>query len=142
MRIGGYCALVALVAAGCATGGMIPGTIYSSDGKTLQFEIERAHRTGAAKAVDPSTGERFSGTYVGLMERIDATSTAFVSGQNRFASGFGTASIGSNIANATAYLKGDKGTMLTCRMQIEAGLSPHGIGGCDDNRGGKYKLQF
>lgn len=144
MRLGvpGFLMASLMVSACAAAGGMIPGTIYSSSGKTLQFEIEKAHRTGAVKAVDPSTGERFSGTYVGIMERISGTSTAFVSGQNRFASGFGTASIGSNIANATAYLKGDKGTMLTCRMRIEAGISPHGIGGCDDNRGGKYQLQF
>jgi hypothetical protein len=135
-------AAAGLVTGGCATGGMIPGTIYSSGGKILQFEIEKARRNGAVKAVDPSTGERFSGTYVGILEAVSGSSTAFVSGQGRYASGFASGSVGSNIANATAYLKGDKGTMLTCRMQIEAGISPHGIGDCTDNRAGKYKLQF
>jgi hypothetical protein len=52
--------------------------------------------------------------------------------------------VSSNIANANAFLKGDKGTMLTCVMKIEGAVvsSPHGIGGCNDNLGKKYRLQF
>ena len=126
----------------CACGGMIPGTIYSSEGKVMPFEIEKAQRTGAVRANDPSSGEKFVGTYVGIMERIDVNSSSTVVSGSVVASGFGRGSIGANTANATAYLKGDKGTMLNCEMKIEAGLSPHGIGACDDNYGKKYKLQF
>lgn len=125
-----------------ACGGMIPGTIYSSDGKVLPFEIEKAHRSGSVRASDPSTGEQFLGNYVGIMERTAITSSGSVVAGKVVASGFGVESIGSNTANATAFLKGDKGTMLSCEMKIEAGLSPHGIGACEDNHGGKYRLQF
>ena len=121
---------------------MIPGTIFSSDGKVMPFEIEKAHRTGAVRAKDPQTGEVFAGTYVGVRERIDVvTSGTAISGQV-VGSTFGSGSAQSNMANATAYLQGDKGTMLNCVMKIEAGLSPHGLGECTDNKGGKYRLQF
>jgi hypothetical protein len=133
---------IMLIAAGCATGGMIPGNIYSTGGKILQFEIEKAHRTGAVKALDPATGEKFVGAYSSVKEVVSGSSSAFVSGKAGFASGFGSASAASNIANATAFLKGDRGTMLNCSMLIQAGFSPSGIGDCTDNRGEKYKLQF
>ncbi|MGB6756196.1 MAG: hypothetical protein WBE71_27525 [Xanthobacteraceae bacterium] len=121
---------------------MLPGNIYSADGKILQFEIETSHGSGAVKASDTSTGEEFSGTYVGIMSSATRTSSAVISG-GVTASGFGVDSISSNIANATAFLKGDKGTMLNCAMQIQASVvSPHGIGGCTDNSGQKYRLQF
>lgn len=129
-----------LVLSACA-GGMLPGNIYSADGKVMQFQIEKAYRSGAVTAADPSTGEQFSGTYVGILPGATQTSSAVISG-NASLSGFGTSSIRSNIANATAFLQGTKGTMLNCTMQIEASISPHGIGGCDDNFGRKYKLQF
>jgi hypothetical protein len=142
-------AMTALTVSACgSTGIMLPGSIYSNDGKVLQFEIEKASRTGAVKALDPATGEQFSGTYVGLMPTVTATSSAMISGASTTgrhvnASGFGVNSVSSNIANTTAYLKGDKGTMLNCTMEIEAAIgSPHGIGGCDDNFGKKYRLQF
>ena len=149
-------ALVAttLLVVGCGIGTMLPGTIYSQDGKVLSFQIEKAYRTGAVTALDPATGERFSGTYVGILERTTTLSSSFLSGQTNVAgtgfagtatstaSGFGTGSVGSNIANATAYLAGDKGTVLTCEMLIEAGFSPHGIGKCSDNKGKNYRLQF
>ena len=133
---------IGLAVALSACGGMIPGTIYSNDGKVLPFEIEKARRSGAVRASDPATGEQFAGTYVGLLERVDVrTSGTAVAGQV-VASSFGSGSIGSNIANATAFLKGDKGTTLNCTMKIEAGLSPHGIGECQDNNGKQYRLQF
>lgn len=130
------------VMVGCS-GGMIPGSIYSNDGRVLSFEIEKAQRTGAVKAKDPTTGETFTGTYVGVRERVDvATSGTAISGWV-VASGFGTGSAQSNMANATAYLKGNKGSMLNCRMRIEAAFfSPHGLGSCVDKQGRKYRLQF
>ncbi len=126
---------------GCA-GGMIPGTIYSSDGKVMSFEIEKAHRTGVVRATDPSSGEKFIGNYVGIKERLNVNTSRTATAGSAVVSGFGHGSIEANTANATAFFKGDKGTMLNCEMKIEAGLSPHGIGTCDDNQGKKYRLQF
>jgi hypothetical protein len=117
---------------------MLPGAIYSQGGKVLPFQIEKAYHTGAVTASDPSTGERFAGQYVGVREQTTATASGVGSAGYGFASG----SVGSNMANATAYLTGDKGTTLTCEMQIQAGLSPHGIGHCADNNGVQYRLQF
>jgi hypothetical protein len=93
-------------------------------------------------AFDPALSENFTGTYVGILETIRSSSTGFVQSGNSSATGFGFGSMGSNIANATAYLTGNKGTKLSCEMNIEAGFSPHGIGGCTDQKGGKYRLQF
>jgi hypothetical protein len=93
--------MAALIVSGFASNGiMLPGNIYSNDGKVLQFEIERAHRSGAVKALDPSTGEQFSGTYVGMMPTVSRTSSAFISGKANL-SGFGVDSVSSNIADTT-----------------------------------------
>lgn len=133
-------AIAALTLTGCGT--MLPGTIYSEQGKVLQFQIEMARRTGAVTAFDPSTGEQFAGTYVGVREGAVASSSAFVSAGGATGNAFGSTAVMSNMANATALLTGDKGSTLTCQMRIEAGLSPHGIGTCRDNRGVNYRVQF
>jgi len=132
-------ATVAVLVTGCV-GQMMPGTIYSQDGQMLSFSIERAYNTGRVSALDPKTGETFAGSYVGI--RNEETTIAHVGSYSGNGGGYGIVSVDSNIANANAFLTGDKGTVLTCSMQIQAGLSPHGIGGCDDNRGKKYRLQF
>jgi hypothetical protein len=119
---------------------MLPGQIYSEQGKVLEFQIERARRTGAVTAFDPQTGEHYSGNYVGILEAVGGSSVTVNSAGSVGTTNFG---LGSNIANATAYLTGDKGSMLNCEMKIEASIiTPHGIGGCADQRGGKYRLQF
>lgn len=125
--------LCPLMLAGC--GGMLPGTIYSDDGKTIPFEIERAHRSGTVTAFDPAAAETFSGNYVAIVNGVN--SVAYMPNV-----GWGVAGSSSRVANATAFLRGDKGTVLTCQMQIERGFSPHGIGGCTDNRSKDYHLQF
>jgi hypothetical protein len=87
----------------------------------------------------PKTGEHYAGNYVGILEAVGGSSVTVSSAGNVGATSFG---LGSNIANATAYLTGDKGSMMNCEMKIEASISPHGIGGCTDQRGGKYRMQF
>lgn len=136
------CCIVLMLLAGCSGGTMLPGQLYSQSGKVLEFQIEKAHRSGAVTASDPSTGERFSGKYVGMLETVRASNSAFIQSGTRSGTGFSSAEIGSNIANATAYLTGDKGSSINCQMQIEAGISPHGIGTCTDTKGTKYRLQF
>jgi len=142
VRIIAALAIAAPLALCACAGGMIPGKIYSEQGKILEFQIEKATRSGAVTAFDPALSENFTGTYVGILETIRSSSTGFVQSGNSSATGFGFGSMGSNIANATAYLTGNKGTKLSCEMNIEAGFSPHGIGGCTDQKGGKYRLQF
>ena len=49
---------------------------------------------------------------------------------------------GQYVGDAEAHLTGDKGGALTCTMKIEAPANPHGMGQCEDNRGGAYRVQF
>lgn len=128
---------------GCAsTGIMHTGTLAAQNGKVLPFEIEHASRSGAVRATDPETGEHFSGQYTGILETVSGRSNTFAMAGNATAYGSRRSSASSNIADANAFLSGDKGTTLTCTMKIEAGLSPHGIGQCQDNKGMSYQLQF
>lgn len=48
----------------------------------------------------------------------------------------------SNVAPAQATLVGNKGTVITLNMQIQAGNPPVGIGEGQDNHGKKYTIQF
>lgn len=141
-----WCCLIAMGAAvglcSCGGGGMLPGSIYSNDGRILNFEIEKSKGAGAVRALDPATGETFSGSYVGIRERLDVAASGVAVGGNVVATQSGSGSVQSNVANATAFLKGDKGTMLNCTMKIETGFSPHGLGDCQDNQGRTYRLQF
>lgn len=144
--------LLAFLLPGCGT--MLPGQIYSTDGAVLPFEIEQSTGAGRVAATDPRTGEQFTGTYTAIREQQTSMNFGTIfSQQNRSTDAglaqtsgastrVGTAISGSNIANATAFLKGDRGTMLTCEMQIQAGFAPHGIGACQDNNGKQYRLQF
>jgi hypothetical protein len=132
---------VAFLLAGCVTG-LIPGKIYSDSGKVLDFEIERSRGTGRVTARDNITGEQFAGEYVGIRETVSASGSSFAISGNRVANSFGSGSVRSNLANATAFLTGDKGNSLNCQMTIQAGVSPHGIGDCSDKSGVKYHVQF
>lgn len=138
--MGKWACLTSFLLAGCAVPGtMLPGSIYDTQGAVLPFQIEVTTGAGRVAASDPATGETFAGTYAAVLGRHSSASTTFgTDGQSRFT----TSSGGSNLAPTTAFLKGDKGSMLTCEMQIAAGFNPHGIGTCQDNRGKAYRLQF
>lgn len=136
-----YVASIGLV--GCTMiGGWIPGTIYSNDGTVLSFSIQKEFHTGGMKAFNPKTGEAFTGSYVGVLPSAEASSFGLASAGGSVASGDSFTTVRSNMANARGFLHGDKGTMMTCRMQIQAGISPHGIGTCTDNHHKHYDLQF
>ncbi|CAJ0879378.1 hypothetical protein AMST5_03055 [freshwater sediment metagenome] len=129
--------------AGCVSNGtMLPGTLASQNGRTLSFEIEKAPRSGAVRATDPVTGEQFAGQYTGIVETVSAHSNGFATAGNATAFGFRRSTVVSSVADANAFLNGDKGTMLTCTMKIENDITPHGIGQCQDNKGVNYQLQF
>ena len=121
---------------------MLPGTIYAQDGTVMQFAIQKALGGGDVTAFNPATQERFSGTYVGVIRGTNVNSDAYATNGADFAVGAGSSVARSNLADATAYLRGDKGTMLTCAMQIQPGIYPHGIGQCSDNHRTTYRLQF
>ncbi len=108
----------------------------------MPFAIEKTTGSGLVTASDPATQEEFSGNYVAVMETISSSANAFATNGYSSAIGFGSGSVGSNIADANAYLRGDQGTMLTCTMKIQAGINPHGLGSCSDNSGRSYRLQF
>jgi hypothetical protein len=133
--------VLAAFVSGCA-GGMIPGKIYSDSGKVLDFEIEKSRGTGRVTALDNTTGEQFAGEYVGIRETISSTNSGVILSGNRTTNGFGSSTVSSNMANATAFLTGNQGGSLTCQMAIQAGISPHGIGDCVDKAGVKYHVQF
>jgi len=62
-----------------------------------------------------------------------------------YGSGHSTATSSSNIANATAILIGDKGTVLNIRMRMQAGVLKsqlHGHGEAEDNKGNRYQVRF
>ena len=132
---------------GClGAGRMLPGNIIADSGDVLDFEIETAYRSGAVAAANPRTGERFTGRYTAIVDTTYSRSTGQVSvygtGGSVTGTGFGTTAQRSSIGNASAFLRGDRGTTLNCTMQIEAGIRPTGIGSCQDQRGLGYRLQF
>ena len=133
---------VSCAAQGPAMGDMLPGTLYTQDGRVLDFAIQKAPRSGAVTAFDATAQESFSGTYVGVLESTTANSSGLATNGRDFAVGAASAAVGSNMADATAFLRGDKGAMLTCTMRIEAAVYPRGLGTCKDNHGGIYRLQF
>ncbi|OYV63753.1 MAG: hypothetical protein B7X01_00025 [Acidiphilium sp. 21-62-4] len=136
-----YVASIGLV--GCTMiGGWIPGTIYSNDGTVLSFSIQKEFHTGGMKAFNQKTGEAFTGSYVGVLPSAQASSFGVANVGGGVPSGESFTTVRSNMANARGFLHGDKGTMLTCSMQIQAGLNPHGIGTCTDNHDEHYDLQF
>jgi hypothetical protein len=121
---------------------MLPGALYSQSGKVLDFAIQKTYGSGAVSAFDSDRQERFSGSYVAVLGSTTTNARAVVMNGSGFAVGHATESSGTNMADATAYLRGDKGTMLTCTMRIQAGVYPHGIGDCTDNHRMSYRLQF
>jgi len=133
---------VACAPQGPSVGAMLPGALYTQDGRVLDFAIEKAQRSGRVTAFDPATQESFSGSYVAVIASASGSSREFVTNGRGYAVGAGSAVVGSNMADATAFLRGDKGSMLSYSMRIEAAASPHGLGICTDNHGGRYRLQF
>lgn len=132
---------------GClGAGRMLPGNIIAETGDVLDFEIETAYRSGAVAAANPRTSERFAGRYTAIVDTTYSRSTSqvnvFGAAGSVTGTGFGTTAQRSSIGNASAFLRGDRGTTLNCTMQIEAGIRPTGIGTCQDQRGLRYKLQF
>lgn len=136
---------LALLLAGCATetnplGSFIPGRIISlSDGKVLPMQIQLSYGTGKMTALNPETGETFDGIYTAILEtKSSQVSRPTWLGDQETASEVTT----SDLAQASAVLVGNKGTVLDIKMQIQAGVRPIGFGEATDNAGKKYRVQF
>ena len=109
------CIISALIGGCVGPGGMIPGNLFSQNGQILDFAIEKTYGSGRVTAFNSKTNETFEGKY---------------------------SAIGTSTARATAFLKGDKGSIIYCQMEIQAGLNPHGLGKCQDQKEIVYRVQF
>ena len=101
---------------GVELGSYLPGVITGPD-RQLQFEVQVSLHGGGARAFDPVKRERFSGTYVVK------------------AGGFFT-------ADTTVSLIGDRGSRISCDVQMHRGDTPTGNGTCVDRKNSHYQLQF
>ena len=143
MKLAVVIGLLVLTLSGCAIlslGEMLPGEIVSlSDGHIIPMEIEIIRASdvnGKITAHDPKTGEMFQGKYSAILEKNVSVG---------YGSGHSTVTSSSNIANATAILIGDKGTVLNIRMRMQAGVLKsqlHGHGEAEDNKGNRYQVRF
>lgn len=141
------CAIYGLSA--CATtipypvGSMLPGSIVSvADGRIYPMEIQissLSHPTGRMVATNPMTGEVLEGNYTAIVT-TNRTSVSRPGLLGPETSGYATEV--SSTAPAQATLVGNQGTVLTLRMQIQAGNPPVGIGEGEDNNGRRYTVQF
>ena len=137
---------VAILLAGCASllGTYLDGKIYSLERAiVLPMKIEVTYGGGEISATDPHTGEQFYGTYVGVRDsEVASVFGGTFTPQGGFSPTVATAVRGRSQVPAMATMIGDKGTVLDCRMLIQAGWRPRGMGTCTDNKGGRYNLQF
>jgi len=134
-----------------ACGTVLPGKLYQlSNATVLDFEIETSTGTGAMRATNPKTGEKFTGQYTGVtqasapiivIQQPPTGSTHFERGIQQGAAQ--AAAMGRpTYATARGILIGDKGTTIQLLMEIEPGLRPKGSGEGTDNKGERYQVQF
>ena len=136
-------ALAFLLLCGCAAdpfagGTFVPGKMTSlSDGTVFPMQIELSYGSGRLTATDPVTGEILTGTYTAILEThvIQHQSTSLF-GEDE------TATDTSGIAQGSAVLVGNKGTVVNLKLQIKPGTQPSGFGEAEDNHGKKYNIQF
>jgi hypothetical protein len=136
-------ALLAVLLCGCATegyeyGAMLPGRIVSlADGTTLAMQYEFSSRTGKMIATNPVTSETFQGTWTAVQETHVRTHQ-----DNSLFGSDDTSVDTSDVADGSAVLVGNKGTVLNLKLHVKAGNPPSGFGDGEDNKGVKYNVQF
>jgi len=136
---------LSLVLCGCATdpypaGSFLPGRIVSlADGKILPAQAEISSGSGKLTATDPVTGEVFDGRYTAIQETTTSqvTRPGFL-----FDDETGQEVKTSDVAQASAILVGNKGTVINIKMTVKAGSPPIAYGEGTDNKGNKYNVQF
>ena len=135
--------LVALLLCGCATegyapGSMLPGRITSlADGTTLAMQYELTSGSGKMIATNPVTGEILQGMYTAVLETKVHTHQS-----NSLFGSDDTSTETGDVAEGTAVLVGNKGTVLNLKLHVKVGNPPTGFGDGEDNKGVKYNVQF
>jgi hypothetical protein len=101
------------------------------------MQIELSYGSGSMSATDPVTGEVFNGTYTAILEThvIQHQSTSLFGSD-------ATVTDTSGVAQGSAVLVGNKGTVLNLKLHIKPGTQPSGFGEAEDNHGKKYNVQF
>jgi hypothetical protein len=135
--------LLALLLSGCATEGYAPGTmlpgriISLADGTTLPMQYEFTSGSGKMTATNPVTAEFFQGTYTAVLEtRVHTHQSNSLFGNDD------TSVETADVAQGSAVLVGNKGTVLNLKLQVKVGNPPSGFGEGEDNKGVKYNVQF
>ena len=135
--------LLALLLCGCATegykyGDMLPGRIISlADGTTLAMQVELTSGSGKMIATNPVTGEILQGNYTAVLETKVHTHQS-----NSLFGSDDTSTETGDVAEGTAILVGNKGTVLNLKLHVKVGNPPTGFGDGEDNKGVKYNVQF
>jgi hypothetical protein len=145
MKLAVYLFAATMVLGGCATqpnpiGTYIPGRMVSLvDGKIIPLQVQLSYGSGQMNGTDPATGETFTGTYTAIQETsTNQVSTPSFWGDQDTAQEVKT----SDVAQASAVLVGNKGTVFNIKMTVKAGNPPIGFGEATDNAGKKYNVQF
>lgn len=135
---------ILLVAATMGCGRMLDGKMYSlAEGMAMPMQIETSYGHGKMTADNPHTGEHFEGTYSAVRPMQTQVTQGWVNTPGGGSAALSGATMSaSNVAHAIGTLIGDQGTVIDCVMQIQAGLSPHGIGTAKDKDGREYRIQF
>lgn len=134
--------VAAALLASCAGIMTIPGKAYAlSDGTELAFTIQRSAGTGGMEAMNPKTGERFTGQYTAT-EIGGGSSIVQLTNWRTGSMTTGRVNTSSDSAIARGILRGDKGTVIDVHLDIEPGLMPRGHGEGVDNKGNRYQFQF
>ncbi len=137
---------LALLLGGCASGEyqagqMLPGRIISlADGTTLPMQYELTSGSGSMTATNPKSGELFQGTYTAILEShtVQNTSTSIFDLSDDDAQSVST----SDVAQGSAVLVGNMGTVINLKLHVKVGNPPTGFGEGEDNKGVKYTVQF
>jgi hypothetical protein len=149
-------ALLALVSSsGCALGMIhVPGKIYSvKDGTVISVDFVPGALGGGGyiSGTNTKTGELFEGTFAGVTEGAESVGFGSAAGSaysnsgataHGFATGTSFASTNSTTMDNIVMMVGNLGTVLDCKLLVQRGLRPRGIGSCTDNTDKIYRLIF
>ncbi|MDR3528583.1 MAG: hypothetical protein P4L57_15035 [Rhizomicrobium sp.] len=135
--------LLAVLLCGCASEGYQPGTMLPgrivclADGTTLAMQYELTSGSGKMIATNPVTGEVLQGNYTAVLEtkvRTHQATSLFGSDD--------TSVDTTDVADGSAVLVGNKGTVINLKLHVKVGNPPTGYGDGEDNKGVKYNVQF
>ena len=101
----------------------------------MQYELTSG--SGKMVATNPVTGEILQGMYTAVLETKVHTHQS-----NSLFGSDDTSTETGDVAEGTAVLVGNKGTVLNLKLHVKVGNPPTGFGDGEDNKGVKYNVQF